>query len=62
MAEKTWTVKTKSPLINMDSEIYGTCRHESKFHIFLATCECTDKHWGCENSKYPIVVKITKRP
>ena len=37
MAEKTWLIKGKkqNSLINVDPEIYGPCRHESKFPRFL---------------------------
>ena len=55
MAEKSWIVrsKTKYALINSDTEIYGPCRHKSKFHRFLATCDCTDEHGECEKGKCP---------
>ena len=58
MAEKCWIVKSKQKysLINSDTEIYGPCRHKSKFHRFLATCDCTDEHGECEKGKCPIAM------
>ena len=55
MAEKSCivTAKKNSTLINSDSEIYGPCRHRSKFHRFLSTCDCTDEHGECEKGKCP---------
>ena len=63
MAEKSWIVKsrTRCSLINSDSEIYGPCRHKSKFHRFLATCDCTDEHGECEKGKCPIAMLKAKK-
>ena len=63
MTEKKWLVKTKRkcPLINADSEIYGPCRHMSKFNRLLSTLNCTDKNGDYEKGKCPIAIRNQKQ-
>ena len=61
LAEKTWLVKGKrgKNFINADSEIYGPCRHNAKFHWLLDPS--TDENGKFEKGKRKKKPKQTQR-
>ena len=61
VVEKTWLVKGKRAenLSNADSEIYGPCRHNAKFHWLLDPS--TDKNGKFKKGKRKKKPKQTRK-